>query len=51
MRYEYECKEHGVFSLDRPLDKYKEPVKCPKCPKKCKRVLATALPKSQSWRA
>jgi len=40
------------FTASQSLDKYQEPVKCPKCKsaKDVKKVIRSAFPKSQSWK-
>ena len=54
MRYEYECPNKDCnttdFTADKPLSKYKEPAKCPKCGTESPKVMKTPVPRSQSWR-
>jgi predicted nucleic acid-binding Zn ribbon protein len=59
--YEFEClnekcmkgKKPFEFEAMQSLNKCHEPVECPKCNnnKDVKKVIRTAVPKSQSWRA
>ncbi len=38
--YEYECEEHGVFELLRPIAERAEPAPCPNCEQAAARVVS-----------
>ncbi|MDB4987957.1 MAG: FmdB family transcriptional regulator [Myxococcaceae bacterium] len=39
--YEYECREHGLFEVLKPLAEYADPTVCPECDGMASRVLST----------
>jgi putative FmdB family regulatory protein len=38
--YEFECTDHGVFELTRPMAQVREPASCPDCGTVAKRLLS-----------
>jgi len=40
MFYDYKCKEHGIFTIQRPMNECSLPVYCSKCGEECKRIFS-----------
>ncbi len=40
--YEFECNDHGVFELTRPMVQVRDPAACPECGEPAKRLLSAA---------
>ena len=38
--YEFECADHGMFELTRPMAQVREPAACPECGEHGKRLLS-----------
>ena len=38
--YEFECADHGLFELTRPMAQVREPAECPECGELGKRLLS-----------
>ena len=38
--YEFECADHGLFELTRPMARMREPAECPECGEHGKRLLS-----------
>jgi putative FmdB family regulatory protein len=38
--YEFECADHGLFELTRPMAQVREPAECPECGEHGKRLLS-----------
>ena len=38
--YEFECADHGLFELSRPMAQMRDPAECPECGEHGKRLLS-----------